>query len=167
MIISNPPTLSGHLSFTSNIVISAFPTSCLPYNRISLDSTNLNWNSPTLKQKKMNKCISIEGNSFETVCSQPITINYENMNEWINEMDTYIPPNIRLINPISRRFTNNRRFTSSELPIWVEESLNLMLTSTVSFLIVTYSDIFLSFNHLSNCFFSCPPLFLAPSWRSG
>ena len=36
-----------------------------------------------------------------------------------------------------------------------------MLRSTVSFLIVTYSGTFLSFNHLSNCIFLCPLLFLA------
>ena len=77
------------------------------------------------------------------------------------EMDTYIPPNIKLINPISKRFTTNRRFTSDELPTWVEQSQDLMLRSTVSFLIVTYSGTFLSFNHLSNCTFSCPLLFLA------
>ena len=29
----------------------------------------------------------------------------------MNEMDNYIPLNIRLIDPISKRFTNNRRFT--------------------------------------------------------
>ena len=45
----------------------------------------------------------------------------------INEMDTYIPPNIRLINPISKLFTTNQRFTSDELPTWVEQSQNLML----------------------------------------
>ena len=36
-----------------------------------------------------------------------------------------------------------------------------MLRSTVSFLIVTYLGSFLSFNHLSNCIFPCPLLFLA------
>ena len=80
---------------------------------------------------------------------------------WLIEMNTYIPPNIRLINPISKRFTNNWRYISNELPSWVEPSQDLMLRSTVSFLIVTYSDTFLSFNHLSNCFFPCPLLFLA------
>ena len=38
----------------------------------------------------------------------------------MNEMNTYLPPNIRLINPISRRFTTNRRFTSDDLPTWAE-----------------------------------------------
>ena len=33
----------------------------------------------------------------------------------MNEMATHTPPNIRLINPISKRFTPNRRFTSSYL----------------------------------------------------
>ena len=65
----------------------------------------------------------------------------ENCNQqvwwWWNEIDTYIPPNIRLINPISKRFTNNRRFTSNKLPTWVEQSQKLMLRSTVSFLIFT------------------------------
>ena len=75
-------------------------------------------------------------------------------------MDTYIPPNIRLINPISKRLTTNQRFISNELPTWVEQSQDLMLRSTVSFLIVTYSGTFLSFNHLSFCIFSCPLLFL-------
>ena len=41
------------------------------------------------------------------------------------------------------------------------QSQDLMLRSTVSFLIVTYSGTFLSLNHLSNCFFPCPLLFLA------
>ena len=79
--------------------------------------------------------------------------------EWMNELN--IPPNIRLINPISKRFTSNWRFTADELPTWVEQSQDLMLRSTVSFLIVTYSGTFLSLNHLSNCFFPCPLLFLA------
>ena len=52
---------------------------------------------------------------------------------WMNELDTYIPPNIRLINPISKRFTPNLRFTSHELPTWVEQSQDLMLRSTVYF----------------------------------
>ena len=50
----------------------------------------------------------------------------------MNKIDSYIPPNIRLINPISKRFTNNRRFTSNELPTWVEQSQEIMLRSTVS-----------------------------------
>ena len=79
----------------------------------------------------------------------------------MNEMDTYIPPNIRLINTISKRFTTNRRFTSDEPPTWVEQSQDLMLRSTVSFLIVTHSGTVLSFNHLSNCIFPYPLLFLA------
>ena len=44
----------------------------------------------------------------------------------------YIPPKIRLINLISKRFTTNWRFTSDELPIWEEQSQDLMLRSTVS-----------------------------------
>ena len=75
----------------------------------------------------------------------------------MNELDTYIPPNIRLIT----RSLIQRRFTADELPTWVEQSQDLMLRSTVSFLIVTYSGSFLSFNHLSNCIFPCPLLFLA------
>ena len=52
----------------------------------------------------------------------------------------------RLISgPIYKRFTSNRRFTADELPTWVEQSQDLMLRSTVSFLIVTYSGTFLSF----------------------
>ena len=73
---------------------------------------------------------------------------------------TLILPNIRMINLISKRFTNNQRFTSDELPTWVEQSQNLMLRSTVSFLNVTYSGTFLSFNHLSNYIYPCPLLFL-------
>ena len=69
--------------------------------------------------------------------------NYEEkMNEWMNEMETYIPLNIRLIYQISKRFTYNQRFTSDELPVWVEQSQDLMLRSTVSFIIVTYLDTF-------------------------
>ena len=59
----------------------------------------------------------------------------------MNETDTYIPPNIRLMNPISKWFTTNRRFTTDELPTLVEQSQDLMLRSTVSFLIVTYLQI--------------------------
>ena len=51
----------------------------------------------------------------------------------MNEMDTYITPNIRLINLISKRFTTHRRFTSDELPTWVEQSQDRILRSTVSF----------------------------------
>ena len=76
-------------------------------------------------------------------------------------MDTAISPNIRLINLISKPFTINGTFTSDELPTWVEQSQDLMPRSPVSFIIDTYSDTFLSFNHLSNCIFSCPLLFLA------
>ena len=54
------------------------------------------------------------------------------LNEWMNELNTFIPPNIRLINPISKRFTSNWRFTADELPTWVEQSQDLMLRSTVS-----------------------------------
>ena len=79
----------------------------------------------------------------------------------MNEIDNYIPPNIRLIYPISKRFTPNRRFTADELPTWVEQSQDLMLRSTVSFLIATYSGTFLSFNHISNYIFPCLLLFLA------
>ena len=83
------------------------------------------------------------------------------MNEWMNEwFRYYTPPNIRLINPISKRFKPNCRFTADEVPTWVEHSQDLMLRSTVSFLIVTYLGTFLSFNHLLNCIFPCPLLFL-------
>ena len=34
----------------------------------------------------------------------------------MNEMDNYVPSNIRLINPISKRFTANGGFISDELP---------------------------------------------------
>ena len=71
-----------------------------------------------------------------------------------DDMDTYIPPNIRLINPISKRFTPNWRFIFDELPSWVEQSQDLILRSTVLFLIITYSGTFLSFNHLLNWIFS-------------
>ena len=80
---------------------------------------------------------------------------------WMNEKDTYIPPTFRLINPISMRSTTNQRFKSDELPTWVEQSHDLMIRSTVYFLIVTYSGTFLSFNHLSNCIFLCLLFFLA------
>ena len=71
--------------------------------------------------------------------------------EWMmNELDTYIPPNIRLITRSLSGLNTNRRFTADELPTWVEQSQDLMLRSTVSFLIVTYSGSFLTFNHLSN-----------------
>ena len=73
----------------------------------------------------------------------------------------WTPPNIKMINPISKRFTTNRRFTSDELPTWVEQSQDIVLRSTVSFLIVTYSATFLSFNHLSNWFLPCPLLTLS------
>ena len=33
----------------------------------------------------------------------------------MNELDTNIPPDIRLMNPISERFTINRRFTSEHV----------------------------------------------------
>ena len=79
----------------------------------------------------------------------------------MNELDTYIPPNIRLITRSLSGSHTNRRFTADELPTWVEQSQDLMLRSTVSFLIVTYSGAFLSFNHHSNCIFPCPLLFLA------
>ena len=79
----------------------------------------------------------------------------------MNEMDTDIPHNIRLINPISKQFTTNRRFTTDELPTWVEQIQDLMLRSTVFFLIVTFLGTFSSFHHRSNCIFPCPLLFLA------
>ena len=75
----------------------------------------------------------------------------------MNVLDTYIQPNIRLISGSH----TNRRFTADELPTWVEQSQDLMLRSTVSFLIVTYSGSFLFFNQFSNCIFPCPILFLA------
>ena len=52
---------------------------------------------------------------------------------------------IRLINLISKLFTNNQSFTSDELSGWIEQSQDLMLRSTASFLIVTYSGPFLSY----------------------
>ena len=79
----------------------------------------------------------------------------------MNELDIYIPFNIRLITRSLSGSHTNRRFTADELPTWVEQIQNLMLRSTVSFLIITYSGSFLSFNHLSNCIFPCPLLFLA------
>ena len=79
----------------------------------------------------------------------------------MNELDTYIPPNIRLKTRSLSGSHTYRRFKADELPTWVEQSQDLMLRSTVSFLIVTYSGSFLSFNHPSNCIFPCPLLFLA------
>ena len=76
----------------------------------------------------------------------------------MNELDTYIPSNIRLINPISKRFTYNWSYTSDEWSTWVEQSQDLMLRSTVSFLIVTYFSCLLII--FSNCIFPCPLLFL-------
>ena len=78
----------------------------------------------------------------------------------MNELDTYIPPNIRLITRSLSGSHTNWRFTADELPTWVEQSQDLMLWSTVSFLIVTYSGTFLSLNHLPNCIFPCPLLLL-------
>ena len=69
------------------------------------------------------------------------------MKKWMNKLDTYTSPYIRLINRISKQFTPNQRFTTDELPTWLEQSLDLMLRSTVSFPIVTYSGTFLSLNH--------------------
>ena len=66
------------------------------------------------------------------------------MNEWMNESDPNIPPDFRLFNLISMLFTINWRFTSDELSIWAEQSQDLMLRSTVSFLIITHSSTFLS-----------------------
>ena len=77
----------------------------------------------------------------------------------MNELN--IPPKYQVDNPISKRFKPNRRFAADELPTWVEQSQDLMLRSTVSFLIVTYSGTFLTFYHLSSCIFPCPHLFLA------
>ena len=42
----------------------------------------------------------------------------------MNEYDTYILPNISLINPISKRFTYNQRFTLDELPVCKENIIN-------------------------------------------
>ena len=82
------------------------------------------------------------------------------MNEWMKWTLIY-----RLISGWSTRSLSgshiNRRFTADKLPTWVEQSQDLMLRSTVSFVIVTYLGTFLSFNHLSNCIFPCPLLFLA------
>ena len=78
----------------------------------------------------------------------------------MNEFDTYIPPNIRLITRYLSGSHTNRRFTADEQSR-AEQSQDLMLRSTVSFLIVTYSGSFLSFKHLSNCIFPCQLLFLA------
>ena len=69
---------------------------------------------------------------------------------------THILPNIRSINLISKPFKTNRRFTSDELPTWVEQSQYLMQRLTVYFLIITYSDPFLYFDHLSSCIFVLP-----------
>ena len=66
---------------------------------------------------------------------------------WIGYLYTVKYP---VDNPISKRFISNWRFTADELPTWVELSQDLMLRSAVSFLIVTYSSPFLSFNHLTN-----------------
>ena len=74
---------------------------------------------------------------------------------YIELIDTYIPPNIRYINPISKQFTPNRRFTADELPTWVEQSQDLMLSPTVSFLIVTYSH-FLVFQSSFKLHFALP-----------
>ena len=49
-----------------------------------------------------------------------------------------LPPYIRLINPISKRFTTNGSFTSDQLPTWVEHSSDLVLRSNVSFLVIAY-----------------------------
>ena len=77
-------------------------------------------------------------------------------------MDTYIPPNIRLISPISTRLTYNRRFKSDELPTLIEQSQDLMLRSTVSFLIVRHIfGHFLVFQSSFIWHFSLPTLFLA------
>ena len=51
---------------------------------------------------------------------------------FLHKMDTDIPPNIRLINPISKRFRTNQRFTSNEPPNWVEQSQDIMLNCLFS-----------------------------------
>ena len=70
----------------------------------------------------------------------------------MNELDTYILPNIKLINPILKRFTINRRFASDELATWIKQSQNQKQGSTL----FSYRHIFghflvyqLSFNHVS------------------
>ena len=83
--------------------------------------------------------------------------------EWMNETDTYIPLNIRLINPIFMRFTNNGKIHIQWAAYLGKQSQDLMLRSTVSFPIVKYSDTFLSFNDLSNCYFPCPLSWI--SWK--
>ena len=82
--------------------------------------------------------------------------------EAVNGMVTYIyiTPFIGLIDPISRWFKINWRFASDELSTWLEQSQDLMLRSTFSFLLVTYSGLFLSFNHLSNYIFPCQLLII-------
>ena len=79
------------------------------------------------------------------------------MNECMNELEKLIiTPNTRLVNPISKRFTYNRSYTSDELSTWIKQSQVLMLRSTDSFLIVTYSGPFLLFDHLFKLHFSSP-----------
>ena len=78
----------------------------------------------------------------------------------MNEKDTKISSNIRLINLISKRFTTNRRFASDELPI-CRAKQDIMQRSTVSFFSSSYiREFFLSFNHLLNFIFPCSLLFL-------
>ena len=67
----------------------------------------------------------------------------------------WIPPDIRLINPISKHYAIQ---DSHSMSCRKEQSQDLMLRSTtcISFLDVTYHGPFLSFNHLSNWIFPCP-----------
>ena len=53
-------------------------------------------------------------------------------------LDPCILPDIRVINLIPKLFTYNRSYTSNELSTRVEQSQDLMLRSTASFLIVTH-----------------------------
>ena len=63
----------------------------------------------------------------------------------MNELDTYIRPNIRLINPIFKRFKNNRSYIFDELSTWVEHSQDQLSLYSSSHIRVPscLSDIFL------------------------
>ena len=88
--------------------------------------------------------------------SGKITLNKQDKYNWFQEWMNYthIQPNIRLVNPISKRFTNYWRFTSDKLSRCVEQRQDLMQRSTISFLIVEDSGPFLSFNHFQVAFFT-------------
>ena len=63
----------------------------------------------------------------------------------MSELDTYIPPNSKLINLVSQQLTCNRSYTPNELSTWVEQVQDVKLRSTFPLLIVTYLTPFLSF----------------------